>query len=91
MAPLLTRLKLFFKKKISHAGGGFFTGLSRKQRDRADHLQHAGAGVPDLVKFARHEQNGIACVDLTLTLSPCLENAFPFKEIYFVFLLVIVE
>jgi len=77
--------------KVLFTRGGFFTRLSRKQRDCADHLQRAGAGIPDLVKYARHEQNCIASMDPTLCLCPGLENAFSFEEIYFVFLHVIVE
>jgi hypothetical protein len=82
------RMKSFYRLR---AWGSFFTGLSWKQRDGADHSQHAGTGIPDLVKLTRHEQDCIASANFAFGVRPGPENAFSIKDIEFVLLLVIVE
>jgi hypothetical protein len=75
--------------EASHARCSFFASFSRKQRDCTDHLQYAGTSIPDLVEFARHEENYIASADLTLAFG--LKNAFPLEDIDLVLFPVVVE
>jgi hypothetical protein len=70
---------------------GFPAGLSREQWDRADHSQHPGAGIPDLVELARHQQDGIAGADRMFIPASGFENAFPFEEINLVLLFMVME
>ena len=79
------------KYTASLARRGLSPGLSDKERDRANHLQYAFAGISDLVKLAGQEQQCVSGTDLCLFTDISFKHALAFQKKHLVLFLVAME
>lgn len=70
------------KKYLFFTRGGIFPVHSRKDWNRADHLQHLLAGIHEHVILTGKNINGIACPDGSLFLVVTNDNTLPFENVH---------